>query len=153
MARRPTCGLPLFDWEPPPAPAVRFSAGQVRAATRRAEYSRAMKLAAEESGKSRDQIAQDMTEYMGEAVAKSAVDAAISEAREDRTMSIERYEAFVFATGDMRLIGVLADKFDMIVVPKHYEHWILAAQLEEKRKELEKLEAAHRRLARNGGAP
>ena len=148
MAPRPPLGLPLFDWEPPSDPVARFG-DAVRESSLRGKVCRSMKLAAEDSGKSREEIALAMADYLQEPVTKAGLDAAISEARDDHTINIVRFLAFIHATDDMRLLGLMAEQFDMIVVPAHYEHWVKAAQLREKRKGIERLEEAHIRLAKS----
>lgn len=152
MAPRPPSNqLDLLKWQPPAPPVARFQPAEVRAETLRAQICRAMKLAAEDSGKSRDELAADMSAFLEEPVSKPALDAAISQARDDHTINVVRFIAFVMATRDMRLLNLVASQLGMVCIEERYLGAVEEAMLTER---IEKDEAA-RKMARRRwkGAP
>ncbi|KAA5607138.1 DNA transposition protein [Roseospira marina] len=113
--------LDLLDWEPPEVVRA-FPAEHVRAASLRAQISKAVAAALRDCEQPREDIAASMAEYLGEAVPKTALDSYASEAREDHTISVVRLMALVHATGDTRLLQLLAEPFGcMVVDAKHRE--------------------------------
>ncbi|SDH90246.1 DNA transposition protein [Roseospirillum parvum] len=120
-ARGDTRTLSLLDWEPPPV-VHRFDSEQVRAASLRAQVSKAVALALRDCPRSREDIAEAMSLYLGEAVGAGTLDAYASESREDRVINVVRLAALIHATGDMRLLQMLAEPFGhMVVEARHRE--------------------------------
>lgn len=135
MARgRDTQTYDLLAWEPP-QPAKAFAPEKVRAASLRSMVCRALAAALKECGKDRERVATDITDFLGEPCAKSMLDAYASEAREEHTIPLVRFLGVVHATGDIRLLQVLANQFGWAVVPAKYlpaiEEAIIADKIEE----------------------
>jgi len=147
--RRDRGTLDLLDWQPS-EPAVRFEAAQVRGATLGARICRAMAVALDECGASREDIAERMSEYLGVKVSKAMLDAYVSEARDTHTINIVRFAALVHATKDWRLLSLLPELFGFAVIDERYVSLIRAVQIREKAAELEKLADAEERRARGG---
>jgi len=113
--------LDLLAWEPPEVVRA-FPVEHVRAASMRAQISKAVAAALRDCETPREDIATAMSEYLGETVPKTALDGYASEAREDHTISVVRLMALVHATGDVRLLQLLAEPFGYVVVDaKHRE--------------------------------
>lgn len=111
--------LDLLAWEPPEV-VQRFQVDQVRAASLRAQISKAVALALKDCDRNREEVAQEMSDYLGESVGKSALDAYASEAREDHVINVVRFMGLIHATGDVRLLQLLAEPFGLAVVDKKY---------------------------------
>ena len=137
MVRRRPCAetLDLLAWEPPPA-AVSFPPEQIRAATIAARFSRAVAQTLRDCKKDRAQIAEEMGEYLGETVSVNMLDAYASEAREDHKINLPRFAALIHATQDYRLLSVLADLFDHVVIPERFAAAVEIVALQEKADEL-----------------
>jgi hypothetical protein len=113
--------LDLLTWEPPEV-VRQFEPATVRAASLRAQISRAVAATLKDSDLQRDDVAGAMSDYLGEGVPKTALDGYASEAREDHTISVVRLMALVHATSDVRLLQILAEPFGYVVVDaKHRE--------------------------------
>lgn len=157
MARtRDTRTLDLLSWEPPappPSPALRYEQPDaIRAASMRSQFLRGMKLAEEDSGLGREQIAEAMAAYLGEDVSKSVLDQYMSESRADYTINVIRFLAFIHATKDYRLLSLLAEPFGLAIIEKR---WLGAVEEARLAKDMEALEQqrrdARRRWTTGGG--
>lgn len=111
--------LDLLAWEPP-STTVSFPEDQVRAASLRATVARAVSLSLKDCAKSREDVAAEISEYLGEPVGKNILDAYASEAREDHVINVVRFMALIHATGDVRLLQMLAEPFGLAVVEQRY---------------------------------
>jgi len=129
----------LLTWEPP---AVRFEEPLVRAHTLNAKFARAISLALKECPLSREEVAERMSDWLGEAVSRNMLDAYASEARENHQINLPRLAALVHATEDWRLLGLLPEMFGFAVMPREYEEIIELWRLEEAEKEIERRKAA-----------
>lgn len=141
--------LDLLGWQPP-APVKRFAEEKVRAATLRGAIAKAVSVALKECGKDRDQVAQEMTDYLGEEVKRTILDAYASEAREDHVINLPRFIALMHATGDQRLLQVIAELFGLAVIPQRYLPAIEEAILADK---IEELQQRHRMARRTWKGP
>ncbi len=103
----PSAQLGLLEWTPP-EPVVRFDADQVRAATIGERISRAVTLALKDHALPREEIAQRMSDYLGTRVSVNVLNAYASQARGDHSISVVRFCALLHATGDRRLLELLA---------------------------------------------
>lgn len=139
--------LDLLNWEPPEA-AVRFEDSDVRGATLSTRICRAMTLAIKDCGKNREQIAAEMSDYLGETVSVQMLNAYTSEARETHTINVCRFAAMVHATKDWRMLSIIPELFGFAVVDDRYISLIRATQMREKAAELDRLAAAEERRAR-----
>ncbi|EKE78468.1 phage regulatory CII family protein [Oceanibaculum indicum] len=139
--------LDLFAWEPP-ALEQRFTFDDVRAATLDAAIAKGISLVMAESEKSREEIADEMGRFLGQPISKNMLDAYASEARETHKINVPRYLALVHATGDRRLLSLLADQFGWAVVDRRYLKIVEATMAAERAEELADLS---RRLRREAG--
>lgn len=121
MAKRrgDTGTMDLLDWKPPKA-AARFEDEEVRAATLSARIGRAIAVILKECEKSREEVAAEMSEFLGEDVSKAMLDAYCSQAREGHNISLVRAEALLHATGDPRIFGDILERHGFAVIPKRY---------------------------------
>lgn len=111
--------LELLDWEPP-TPVRRYDERRVRAASLRGRISLAVAETLKDCELPRDEIAQRMSEWLGEDVSKHVLDAWASQARDDHTPSFLRVLALVHATGDARLLQLGAEMFGLSVIEDRY---------------------------------
>lgn len=135
----------LTDWTPPEA-VVRFDPIAVRAATIEGRISKA--ISAVLKGKNREDVARQMSSYLGSQVSKAMIDAYASEARDDHPISLPRLMALLEITRDRRLLQVLAEEFGWAVVEDRHLGLIEAAELHKKRDEIDTMLIAARRRAR-----
>lgn len=144
--------LDLLAWEPPALEVARYDEPEVRSASLRDRISRAVALTLRECSKTRDDLAAEMSAWLGEEVSKASLDAYASQAREDHTISYLRLLALVHATGDTRLLQLGAELFGMTVIDNTYLPWVEVGQLAVTKEEIGKaLDAALRQARRGGG--
>ena len=144
----PDAQADLLDWQPP-QPVVRFEDVQVRSASIAGRIAKA--IAAALVGKDREQVALAMTDYLGRAVSKAMLDAYASAARDDHVISMPRFVALLQATGDRRLLELLAEPLGWAVIPRRFLGMIELAALQEQRDELARRSEALRRQVRKQG--
>lgn len=138
MAKRDRLTPDLFrDWQPPQV-AAQLAGPRPQGGTLRSRISRAVSLALTECGMSRDEVAQGMSDYLGEDVSKNMLDAYASAAREGHTISLERFIALVEVTGQTGLLGFLAEMFGLVAVPGKYAELIELHFIDEQQAELER---------------
>lgn len=150
----PRCPLTndLLAWQPSsPAVDYRGVPEVTRAATLGGRFARAMKVALENCGKSRDQVAAEMSEYLGEEVTLNMLNAYVSEAAKSHQINVIRFAGLAHATGDLRLLSILPDLFGLAVVPARYVPLIEADLAEQRSRELAQL-AQLKRLEAKGAA-
>ena len=140
--RRDTETLDLFrDFAPKPVVA-RFEEGDVRAATLSARMSRAVARALKECSLSRAQVAERMSQHLGEAVPVSMIEAYASQGKESHKISAVRLVALAVVTGDHRLLNALLADTGAIAVPARYEALIARELAREARDRLDREIAA-----------
>ena len=148
-ARKDTQTLDLLAWEPPQV-AVRYEgqdARDVRGATLSARFARAISKALsdiERHGNSREEIAAEMSDYLGEDVSKAMLDAYASEARNSHNINLPRFAALIHVTGDHRLLSLLPEMFGFAVVDEQFVEIIELHQIEEHEQEIAARKAALR---------
>ena len=138
----------LLDWQPP-EPVVRFADPAVRSATVNGRIAKA--IAATLAGLDRTEVARAMSEYLGKPVTKHMVDAYASVARDDHVISTARLAALLHATGDRRLLELLAEPMGWAVIERRYLPLIDLAVLQDKQDELRRRGDALKRQARQQG--
>lgn len=135
--RADTQTLDLLDWTPAD-PVQRFPAEAVRAVSLAAKVSHAVSLALKECERTREEVAADMSAYLGEEVSKAMLDAYASESRDTHNISVARLIALIHATGDVRLLSLIAEPFEHAVIDCRYlpavEEAMLTARIEELRR-------------------
>lgn len=139
--------LSLLDWEPPRA--VRsFEPARVTAPTMAGRISRAVSAALEETDLSRAEIAAAMSASLGATVSLHMLNAYASQARETHAISAPRYLALAQATGDGRLVELLAAPLGLAAIERRYLAHIELAAVHERREELRRHGETLRRLSK-----
>lgn len=128
-----------------------FAPEKVRGASLSASLSKAVAAAMKECGKPRDQIARDMSGYLGEAVSPDVLDKYASEAAESHIINVVRFIGLIFATRDRRLLELIASHFDWAVIERKYLPAIGYAALLEQRAEIDRAADAMRRTLKTNG--
>jgi hypothetical protein len=142
--------LDLLTWQPPETVA-RFDDHQVRAASVAGRLCKAISAALDECGKSRETVASAMSQFLGVRVSLNMLNAYASQAREGHQVSAVRFVALIHATGDRRLLELLAEGFGWAVIERKYLPLIDLARLRERSDELDRTADAIRRDARAKG--
>lgn len=141
----------LLAWAPP-QPVKAFAPERVRAASLGATLARGVSEALKGAGRSRDQVAEEMSAYLGETVTTNVLDKYASEAAAEHVINIVRFIALIHATRDRRLLQLIAEQFDWAVVEqRHVDAIELAAQLEHRSELDRRIDATRRRLNAGGG--
>lgn len=147
---RPAHQPDLLEWQPP-QPVARFPDDQVRAASLPARISRAVSAALHDAGAQREAIAARMSAFLGERVSLSMLDAYASQARDHHRISVARFMALIHATGDRRLLELLAEPMGWSVIERRHLPLIEVAAIREREDELRRHREHLTRLARSGG--
>ncbi len=143
--------LDLLGWTPPEVQVWRSDEPDVRSASLRDRISRAVALTLRECSKTREELAEEMSAWLGEEVAKASLDGYASQAREDHTVSFLRLPAPCHATGDTRLWQLGAELFGKTVIDDADLPWVEVGRLAVTKEEIGKALDAARRTARRGG--
>lgn len=141
----------LLTWEPPQA-ALAFDEREVRGATLAARISRAVSVALRDCGKPRAAVARAMGAYLGEDVSPAMLDAYASVGRDQHRISVPRLVALLHATGDRRLLELLAEPMGWAVIERRHLPLIQVAAIREQEDELKRRREALTRKARGEGA-
>jgi hypothetical protein len=105
-----------------PAPVVRrFDPERVRAPKLSNRIAQAISEAIRDSGRSREQIAADMSAYLDERVTVGTLYQYSSEANERNNIPAHRLMALVKATGDARVLNALIEDIGLIAVERRFE--------------------------------
>lgn len=153
MQKRPHASdqLSLLEWEPP-EPVTRFPDAQVRAATLAGKVAKGVSLALKDSEHPRGEIARRMSDFLGDEVSKFMLDAYASEARADHIINVVRFISLIHATGDRRLLEMIAEMFGWSVIERRYLPLIELAAVRDQEDRLRRQREALHRQARAGGA-
>lgn len=139
--------LSLLGWTPPQAE-LAFAEGDVRGSTLDARISRAVSVSLQECGRPRAAVAREMSRYLGEDVSAAMLDAYASVARQAHRISVSRLMALVHATGDRRLLQLLAEPMGWAVIERRHLPLIEVALIREQEDELRRRRDALMRKAR-----
>jgi hypothetical protein len=143
--------LSLLGWTEPQAE-MAFDERDVRGASVAARTARAVSVALRDCGRSRRQVAQQMSEYLGEDVSPAMIDAYASVAREAHRISLPRFLALLHVTGDRRLLQMLAQPMGWAVIERKHLVLIELAAAREQEDALRRRREALARRARTEGA-
>jgi hypothetical protein len=133
----------LFSWRAP-AQVVGYPEEKIRAATIGAKVSKAVSVtlldakARKSDPLDRDQVALAMGAFLGEDLSKDVLDAYASQAREGHNISVVRALGLMEATGDYRLLVLMAEQLGLAVIHKKYERAVEEAMTAEKIEELQR---------------
>lgn len=153
MRRRDQNTLDIFRDYTPPEIVARMEPEVVGRGSLDLRISRVVAEAMAQSGKTRAQIAADMSDFLGfpadaqgrrpnGAVTENMLDCYASQARRDHRITLERFIALIEATGCMSALGFVADMFDQIVAPKQYGAVIKLHQINEIKERIAREEQA-----------
>jgi hypothetical protein len=129
------------DFTPPPV-VDRYEIDRVRAATTSMRVARAVSEALKGCGRSRDVVAGLMSEYLGEPVPVSMLEAYASAARDKHNIPAHRLIALAVVTRDARLVNALLAETSLIAVDEKYEALIRREMAKEARDRIEREIAA-----------
>jgi hypothetical protein len=148
VSRRDTSTIDMFaEWQPVD-PVQRFDEKRVRAASLRQQMALGVAETLRDAEDDRDTIAGRMAEWLEEDVSKNLLDAYASQAREEHVISLLRLIALIHATGDLRILQLIAEMFGHSVIENRFLPLIEYAQLADKKEELERALGAVRRTIR-----
>lgn len=111
--------LDLLGWQAPEV-TVQFSELQVRSASLAGRIAKAVSATLKDSTLSREEVCAAMGAFLGERISKNALDAYASEARADHTIPVARLIALMHATGDRRLLQMIAEPMGWAVIDARY---------------------------------
>lgn len=142
--RRDPNTLDLFRDYQPAEVAVRFDPEVAKGGTLDVKIARVLSEAMAMSGKTREQIAAAMSDFLGQTVSENMLDCYASPARRDHKITLERFIALIDATGCYELLGFICEFSGFVAVPARYAEVIQLWQTEERLAELERHRAALR---------
>jgi hypothetical protein len=154
MTHRTAAQMDLLSWQPP-APVARFEPDRVRAASLPAKITRLVAEVLREqkaAGRERDQVAEAMSAYLGEAVSLNVLNSYASEAREEHIINLPRFIALLAVTQDKRPLHELAALFGWAVIDRKFLPVIELAALREHQDDVKRRTDALRHQARLTGA-
>lgn len=137
----------FLDYEPE-AVVVGLAPGQLQGGQIASRISRAVSMALKKTDKSRSDVAQLMGDILGAPVSLGMLDNYASEAKEGHKITLERFLVLIEVTGATELVGFVAERFDLVAVPKRYRAIIELHQLEEAQQRLALRKAAVQALIR-----
>ncbi len=112
---------------------------EIQSATIKGKWSLIVSAALKKDGRSREQIAQSMAEYLGQPVKKSMLDAWSSQGRDTHIIPLPMLEALIFVTGNKKPVNALAEIIDCKAIPRCYEKHLKYAQAQEIKHQAEKI--------------
>lgn len=144
MARRRDHGtVDMFrDYTPPQPVAALLPAELSGGGSLDMKIARAVALAMAQSGKTRAEIAEAMSEYLEQRVTENMLDLYASAARRDHKITLERFMALMEVTGCADLLALVCAPLGFVAVPRQYEAVIRKHQLREFRDRLDREEQA-----------
>jgi hypothetical protein len=142
MTRRDTSTLDLFKDYDPPSVVTRYDPARVKAHSLAMRIARAVAETMKDSRRSREQLAREVSDFLGETVTAAMLEAYASTARDKHNMPAHRLVALAIVTGDGRLLQALAGEAGFIVVPDKYESLLKRELAAEARDRLERERAA-----------
>ena len=131
----------LLSWEPPKV-APRYEETRVRAASLAGKVCRVLAEALKEDGRSREEIAIALSDYLGEAISKGSIDTWTAEAREGNNIPAYRFFALAQILGSSEMLNELLADTNMIVVDQKYQPLIERELALEKKADLEQFIAS-----------
>lgn len=154
MNKIPASQLDLLAWEPPAVVAA-FRTERVRAATWEGRLARAVAETlhdAQTAGLSRETVAERMSLFLGERVSVNMLNNYASISRTDHRLPLARLLGLLHATGDRRLLQMLAEECGWAVIDAKYLPLIELAAVQEAEQALAKRARRLRSQAKAGGA-
>lgn len=137
--RRDPLTKDLFEWTPPQL-AIRYDEGVTGRGSLDNKIARLIGHAlrdARDNGKSRLEIATEMSRYLGRSVSSAMLDKWASEASEEHRISLDAFIALVSSTGARELLGFVPGMFGLTVIEEEYADLIEDKLIEDHIEELE----------------
>ncbi|HWJ72376.1 MAG TPA: DNA transposition protein [Kaistia sp.] len=141
--------LDLLDWQPT-SPVVAYVVDKVKASTLARSISKAVSETLKSCGRSREQVAEAMSDYLGETVTENVLNAYASESRDDLIINITRLDALLATTKDRRLLELIAARHGWAVIERRYLPAIEMAELLETRAKMDSEIEFRRRQLKSG---
>lgn len=116
----------LFAWEPPKI-AVGYSADVIGRGRLDNKIARLISQAlrdAREDGKSRSEVAADMSSFTGRAISEAMLNKWSSEGSDEHRIPLDAFIALVHATGAKELLGFVPGEFGLTVIENEYAELI-----------------------------
>ncbi|MVA19529.1 hypothetical protein GOZ94_11270 [Agrobacterium vitis] len=142
--RRDPHTLDLFRDYTPPEVAPAFEPEVSKGGTLDVKISRVLSEAMARSGKTRAEIAAEMSDYLSQRVTENMLDCYASPARRDQKITLERFVALIEVTKCHELLGFVCGFSGFVAVPSRYSDIIHLWHVEEKKAELERQSATLR---------
>lgn len=92
----------------------------IKAATVKGKWSIAVSRALKRSMMSREEIAKQMSDYLGKPISIDVLNAYASQGRDTHVINLERLEALIVVTQDIELVAVFTGLIDHVPVHKNY---------------------------------
>lgn len=140
----------LNDWTPPAA-TVAFDDSRVRAADLMGQISRVVGASLADAVLTRAEIAQRMSDFLGDTVTVNMLNAYSSQARGEHVITLPRFIALIHATGDRRLMEWLAAPLRWSVIDSKHLPLIELAAIQERQRDLHAAAESLRRQAKQRG--
>ncbi len=132
-------------------PAPKYKPEDVRSATIKGKISLAVSRTLKDDPRTREEIAQAMSDWLGEKVSKEMLDAYASQARSKHKLTPDRMWALIEVTRDIRLLREMAESVGYVVMESWAAEWIELACLEERNKrDIERIAELRKRRLANG---
>ncbi len=145
--RRDPLTKDLFSWEPPSV-AIGYSADVIGRGRLDAKIARlishALRDAREEHGRTRDEVALEISAFLGRKVSADMLYKWTSESSEDHRIPLDAFIALVHATGAKELLGFVPAEFGLTVIENEYAELIEERLLED---HIEEMQARRQVLA------
>jgi hypothetical protein len=140
--KRDTATPDLFRDYVVPTVVERFAPERMRAATVTMRVARAIAEALKNDGRSRADIAREMSTYLGDTVTEAMLNQYASPSNDKHNIPAHRLLALLAVTGDARLINALLEDAGLIAVSAKYEVLIRRELAKEARERLDREIAA-----------
>ncbi len=143
--------MSLLDWQPT-SPVVAYVVDRVKASTLARTISKAVSETLKSCGRTRAEVAEAMTDYLGETVTENVLNAYASESRDDLIINITRLDALLATTKDRRLLELIAARHGWAVIERRHLPAIEMAEMMEARARMDsEIEYRRRQLKTGGG--
>lgn len=123
MRRKDPFTPDLFSWQPPDIAAGYEDdvAGRGALDSKIARLvSRALRDAKDDEGKTRSEIVEEMSAFLGRGVSLSMLEKWASEASDEHRIPLDAFIALIQATGAKGLLGFVPGLFDHVAIPSKY---------------------------------
>lgn len=130
------------DYTPPEPVAAHLAPEMTGGGSLDMKISRALAHAMGESGKTRAEIADEMSNYLDQRITENMLDVYASQARRDHKITLERFIALIEVTGCHDLLALVCGPSGYVAVPGQYAKIIRKHQLREFKEQIEREEQA-----------